>query len=115
MERTPLPGTGAAAAAASCDRWVSHVDAQDIAYFRQRAADATRLAYGAAEQRVAAVHECFARLYLERALQLEHISGASSPGAVDPAAVFLFHSDWTSTGVPQDSPCDADSDGRDRH
>lgn len=115
MERIPLPGTGATAAAASCDSWVSQVDAQDIAYFRQRAADATRLAYGAAEQRVAAVHQCFARLYLERVLQLEHFSGASSSGAVDPATAFLFHSDWTSSGVPQNSPCDADSDGRGLH
>jgi hypothetical protein len=112
MKLTQLPGTGATAAAASCDRWVSQVDAQDIAYFRQRAADATRLAFGAAEQRVAAVHENFARLYLERAIQHEHIGGASSPGAVDPA---LFHSDWTSAGVPQDVPCDADSEGRDLH
>jgi hypothetical protein len=71
---------------------------KDIAYLRQRAADARSLAFSAVEQHVAEVHECFARLYLARALQLEVMAGARLANQADRTDRSLFHPDWNSTG-----------------
>jgi hypothetical protein len=80
-------------------RWCRPMTArQDIAYLRQRAADARSLAFSAVEQHVAEVHECFARLYLARALQLEAMDGALVAGEADPVDRLPFHPDWNSTG-----------------
>ena len=98
MERFPMLGTYATASIVPCDVCRPMTVGQDIAYLRQRAANARSLAFGAAEQRVAEVHECFARLYLARALHLEVLAGALLAKETDRGDGPLFHPDWNSTG-----------------
>ena len=98
MELTPLPGIGAAASIVPCDECRPMTVSRDIAYLRQRAADARSLAFSAVEQQVAEVHECFARLYLARARQLEVMAGALFAKEADRADRSMFHPDWHSMG-----------------